>query len=220
MKATHIPLLMTIFLISFVGSARAQKVETFVKLFNEGKIDEIKKTAVGYISPSLLNHEKKIVRPLVKVTHEVAQEEVEGYFDDILKHAQKEGDELEGQNLEEHKRSQQRLLSAWAEVLFIAKKAGVDVVPLRHKLKGSDIDLIVVVFASEGNVVMAKALGKIGAKIDDSTKQLEGRDLWVVQLKQLKLKIEQGGADQPATAPESKPEGREKSKQKSEGRSQ
>lgn len=199
---------MTIFLVSCVGSARAQKVETFIKLYNEGKIDEIEKTAVGYISPSLLKHEQQIVRPLVKVTQEVAQEVVDGYFDDILKHARKEGDELEGQNLEEHQRSQQRLLSAWAEVLFLGKKAGVDIVPFRHKLKGSDIDLIVVFFASEGRVVMAKALGKIGAKIDEPTNQLEGRDLWVAQLKQWKMKIEQGGAEQPATAPESKQEGK------------
>lgn len=150
----------------------------------------------------------------------MAREVVEGYFDALLKHAQKEGDGLEGQNLEEHKRSQQHLLSAWAEVLFLGEKAGGDIVPLRHKLKGSDIDLIVVVFASDGKVVMAKALGKIGSEIDDSTQQLEGRDLWVEQLKVLKMKIEQDDADQSATAQESKSEGREKPKPDSEGRSQ
>lgn len=185
---------------------QAQKVETFIEKFNERKIDEIQKMGKGYISPSLLKDEKFLVRPLVVVTHAEAREIVDNYSKSIIEEYRKKGKEPRERDLADMGKGQKKLSAAWNEMLFIAKEAGVDVVALKHKMKGSGVNSIVIVFASNGEVVMVKAIGSVDSKIDDDTLQLKGREMWIADLKNYK-KATEAGADQPAAKPLDKPAG-------------
>ncbi len=194
-----------ILVLSLHQGLQAQKVETFVEKFNERKIDEIQKLGKGYISPSLLKDEKFLVRPLVVVTHEEAKEIIDNYSNGLIEGYRNKGKEPRDKDLDDLKKAQKRLSIAWTDMLFIVREAGVDVVALKHKIKDSDLNSIVIVFASNGEVVMVKAIGSVDSKIDDDKMQLKGREIWISDLKKYKSEVDRPGGDQPATKSEDKP---------------
>jgi hypothetical protein len=222
MKAMR-PLLLLFFLAqSWLSLALGQKVDRFIDLYNKRKIDEIQTATKGYISPSFLRSDKWVVRPVKLISKDESKKLVDGFLSSTLARVKEEGDEVRENDLRQFQTKQNGLKIAWKDLFKVASESGVKVSLVRYGLK-REIDPqigILVLFTFEDEIVMGTTLDRMAGKVDVKSGRLDGRDGWVQQIKSLKARVEQDGADQPATAPESKPEGNEKPTPESKVRSQ
>jgi hypothetical protein len=192
------PLLIVAVCITMSSSkvAQAQEVSRFIKLFNERKMDEITNITKGYISPNLLKYEKKlIIRPLVIVTHKQTQTIVDNFYNSYVTLIEDLGKTPRENDLMEYKREHARLEIGWKDLRAIAKEAEVELVTASYRIKGGEsMRHILVIFASDKQVLMVKTLSKASRKADTEKRELEGRETWIYHLKELKKKIEQPDA--------------------------
>jgi hypothetical protein len=175
--------------------AQAQEVSKFIELFNERKMDKIKKVTKGYISPVLLKYERKLIRPLVIITHQQTQTMVDNHYDMLVKARKEAGKEPRPNDIQEHKGEQARLIIAWKDLQKIAKEAEVEIVTASFHMKGEGaMRHVLVIIVSGKQVVMVKTLSKVAQKVNIEKEQIEGREYWIQMIKGLRKKIEQPDA--------------------------
>ena len=186
-------LLKTILAGSLVVTAQGQKVTRFIDLYNKGEIKKIQVEAKGYISPSFLRHEALVLRPIEVISKEKSDNLVNGFLNDLLAKAKKDGEEVSENDLLEFQTKQDRLSIVWKNLFKVASESGVAVSFARYKLK-REMDpqiAILVMFTSEGQLVLATPLDRIARRANFKNGTFEARDVYIRQIIALKSKIEQ-----------------------------
>lgn len=195
-----------------VLTSPGQEVTRFIELYNQGKIEDIQAEATGYISLSFLRNRDSVVGPITNISKEDAGKLISGFLEDFTRRAKKDGEIIRENDLQRLESKQKKLNIAWKELHKEASNVGVKITLARYTLKREEEPQvgILVMHTHRGILITATELDGIASNVDIENETLEVPEVWKAEITALRIKIEQDGADQPATAPELKSESKDK----------
>jgi hypothetical protein len=173
------------------ADVRAMEVKRFVELFNQRKMKELEAENNGYISPSLLKFERRIVRPLKVTSNKEVGKHVEGYLETLKALAKKRGEEIRENDLKEAQRVQQKLQAGWEVLPKVAREADVQLEFMEFAMKTPEgsFPAILVVLSSEKHVVLATPLHRFSRQADEKDWKTTGVDNSIARIKTLKANL-------------------------------
>ncbi|MDH3583772.1 MAG: hypothetical protein OER86_06115 [Phycisphaerae bacterium] len=181
----------------FVPSAMADEVDEFVGLFNQGKVEAIKKKTRGFVDPRILDSHEQLVKPVKIVTRTNVQKAIDSFYDDVAAEAARKGKKPREADLRDLRTYQAKLKIAWKQTFEAAKKAGVGVKAARYGIKRPiDPQIGVMVFFTSGDeIVMVTLLDEIAEEVDVSSGKIRDAQAMDRLLRFFKQRIRQGDSE-------------------------